>query len=188
MPSGMELRDRLVVFMGGRAAEKIIYNELLVGAQNDIERATGIARRMVMDWGMSKKIGPVSFKTGDDDPFLGREIQQQRNFSEHTMEIIDEEVSTIIQGAMQRAIDLLTENRQKLDDLTKKLIEKEELDRDEIREVLGPSVHETKPDWQPAFPSVDEDSNDGDSNDDPSDPKGDQTESEAKVESKSDNE
>ena len=152
--SEKELRDRLVVFMGGRAAEMIIYNELSVGAQNDIERATGIARRMVMDWGMSKKIGPVSFKSGDDDPFLGREIQQQRNFSEHTMEIIDDEVSGIIQEAMQRATDLLTEKRSELDELTRTLIEKEELDQDEIRNVLGASIHETKEEWKPAFPEL----------------------------------
>ncbi|MEE2641811.1 MAG: ATP-dependent zinc metalloprotease FtsH [Planctomycetota bacterium] len=149
-----ELRDRLVVFMGGRAAEKIIYDEMLVGAQNDIERATGIARRMVMDWGMSKRIGPVSFKTGDDDPFLGREIQQQRNFSEHTMEIIDDEVSGIIQQAMDKAIELLTENRGKLDELTRSLIEREELDHGEIKEIIGPSVHETKSGWTPAFPEL----------------------------------
>ena len=146
-----ELRDRLVVYMGGRAAEQIVYDELLVGAQNDIERATGIARHMVMDWGMSKKIGPVSFKTGEDDPFLGREIQQQRNFSEHTMEIIDEEVSHIIEEAMLRAKDLLNQHRGLLDQLTKQLVEREELDNDEIRKILGPSAQETRPDWVAAF-------------------------------------
>ena len=161
--SRKELLDRLVVFMGGRAAEKIVYNELLVGAQNDIERATGIARRMVMDWGMSQRIGPISFKTGDDDPFLGREIQQHRNFSEHTMEIIDDEVSQIIQESMQRAEDLLNEHRTRLDDLTKQLIEKEELDHDEIAKIIGPSVHQNKPDWQPAFPDLKSDNGNSDS-------------------------
>ncbi|MDB4756135.1 ATP-dependent zinc metalloprotease FtsH [Mariniblastus sp.] len=142
-----ELRDRLVVYMGGRAAEKVVYDERLVGAQNDIERATHIARRMVTDWGMSQKIGPVSFKTGDDDPFLGREMHQQRNFSEHTMEIIDEEVSEIIRDAMERAISMLTENRDKLDALTKSLIEHEELEAEGIEKVLGPSVHQKKEQW-----------------------------------------
>ncbi|MEC9091171.1 MAG: cell division protein FtsH, partial [Planctomycetota bacterium] len=108
-------------------------------------------RHMVMDWGMSKKIGPVSFKTGEDDPFLGREIQQQRNFSEHTMEIIDEEVSHIIEEAMLRAKDLLNQHRGLLDQLTKQLVEREELDNDEIRKILGPSAQETRPDWVAAF-------------------------------------
>ena len=102
---------------------------------------------MVTDWGMSQKIGPVSFKTGDDDPFLGREMHQQRNFSEHTMEIIDEEVSEIIRDAMERAISMLTENRDKLDALTKSLIEHEELEAEGIEKVLGPSVHQKKEQW-----------------------------------------
>ncbi|MEC7355397.1 MAG: ATP-dependent zinc metalloprotease FtsH, partial [Planctomycetota bacterium] len=88
--SESELRDELVVLLSGRAAEKLIYDEVSVGAENDLERATNLARRMVMNWGMSAKIGPVSYKVTGDDPFLGREINQQRQFSEHTMETIDE--------------------------------------------------------------------------------------------------
>ncbi|MFM8327995.1 MAG: cell division protein FtsH, partial [Pirellulaceae bacterium] len=83
-----EIRDQLVVLMAGRAAEKLIYDELTAGAENDLERATSMARRMVSHWGMSDKLGPVSYKLSDEDPFLGREMHQQRQFSEKTQELI----------------------------------------------------------------------------------------------------
>lgn len=139
--SESELRDHLAVLLGGRAAEKLVFNETTVGAENDLERATGLARRMVMNWGMSEKLGPVSCKMADDDPFLGREMHQQRQFSEHTMEMIDGEVSRILSEASQRAMKLLLEGRAKLDGLAKGLLEKEELDDNEIAAILGPSVH-----------------------------------------------
>ncbi|MEC7448314.1 MAG: ATP-dependent zinc metalloprotease FtsH, partial [Planctomycetota bacterium] len=124
--SESELRDELVVLLSGRAAEKLIYDEVSVGAENDLERATNLARRMVMNWGMSAKIGPVSYKVTGDDPFLGREINQQRQFSEHTMETIDEEVVSILSQASQRATQLLEEKREELRELTQALINSEE--------------------------------------------------------------
>ncbi|MEC7445491.1 MAG: ATP-dependent zinc metalloprotease FtsH, partial [Planctomycetota bacterium] len=139
--SESELRDELVVLLSGRAAEKMIYDEVSVGAENDLERATNLARRMVMNWGMSAKIGPVSYKVTGDDPFLGREINQQRQFSEHTMETIDEEVVSILSQASQRATQLLEEKREELRELTQALINSEELDRFAIEKVIGPSVH-----------------------------------------------
>ncbi|WP_254507739.1 ATP-dependent zinc metalloprotease FtsH [Anatilimnocola floriformis] len=138
--SESELRDQLVVLLAGRAAELIMYGEGTIGAQNDLERATAIARRMVTSWGMSKQIGPVAFKMSDDDPFLGREMHQQRTFSEHTMERIDEEIGRILREAAERANKILTDNREKLDKLSFRLIEKEELDDEDITLVLGPSV------------------------------------------------
>ena len=139
--SESELRDELVVLLSGRAAEKLIYDEVSVGAENDLERATNLARRMVMNWGMSAKIGPVSYKVTGDDPFLGREINQQRQFSEHTMETIDEEVVSILNQASRRATQLLEEKREELRELTQALINSEELDRFAIEKVIGPSVH-----------------------------------------------
>ncbi|MDX1944251.1 MAG: ATP-dependent zinc metalloprotease FtsH [Pirellulaceae bacterium] len=136
-----ELRDHLTMLLGGRAAEKLIYNETSVGAENDLERATSIARRMVMNWGMSDRLGPVSYKLGDDDPFLGREMHQQRAFSEHTLEVIDGEVSRILQEQSERAAQILTAQRDQLEALTKRLLEKEELDEFEIAAIIGPSVH-----------------------------------------------
>ena len=136
-----ELRDHLAVLLAGRAAEKLIYDETTVGAENDLERATGLARRMVMSWGMSERLGPVSYKLADDDPFLGREMHQQRQFSEATMETIDQEVARILGEASQRATDLLGQQRGKLEKLSQRLLEKEELNEQEITQILGPSIH-----------------------------------------------
>ncbi|MBM3999246.1 MAG: ATP-dependent zinc metalloprotease FtsH [Planctomycetes bacterium] len=139
--SERELLDQLTVLLGGRAAEKIVYEETTVGAENDLERATGLARRMVTHWGMSRRLGPVSYKLSEEDPFLGREIHQQRPFSEHTMEVIDAEVAKTLHESDERAVKLLIEHRDLLDRLTLALVEKEELDEKEIGEILGPSIH-----------------------------------------------
>jgi len=140
--SKRELEHQLIVLLGGRAAEKIVYSETCVGAENDLERATSIARRMVTHWGMSAKIGPVSYKTSDEDPFLGREIHQSRQFSEHTQELIDEEVARILLEADQKAEQLLREHRGELESITRSLLEKEELSEMEITDLIGPSIHE----------------------------------------------
>ena len=136
-----ELCDHLTVLLGGRAAEELIYNETTVGAENDLERATGMARRMVTHWGMSERLGPVSYKMTDEDPFLGREIHQQRQFSEYTMKVIDEEVTAILQQASKNAFDLLTQYATDLKNLAETLLQEEELDEPAIAQVLGPSVH-----------------------------------------------
>src|SRR5437773_2912537 len=136
-----ELRDHLAVLLAGRAAERLVYDESTVGAENDLERATQMARRMVTTWGMRDRRHPVSYKLSDEDPFLGREIHQQRQFSEHTMELIDEEVARILREQSNRASNLLTSQRQKLNELAEKLLEKEELDEHEIEAVLGESAH-----------------------------------------------
>jgi cell division protease FtsH len=148
--SESELRDHLAVLLAGRAAEKMIYDETTVGAENDLERATGLARRMVMNWGMSDKLGPVSYKMADDDPFLGREMHQQRQFSEHTMEMIDGEVSRILAESSKRASGLLSQGRDKLEELARGLLAKEELDEGEIAFILGPSVHAAKTSHTPS--------------------------------------
>ena len=139
--SEQEIIDHLVVLLAGRGAESIIYGELTVGAENDLERATSMARRMVTHWGMSDKLGPVSYKMSDEDPFMGREIQKPRSFSEHTMEVIDEEVLRILTEAQQASNKLLTERRDALQAITDGLMEHEELDRYEIADLIGPSVH-----------------------------------------------
>lgn len=141
--SEKQLRDRLAVLLGGRAAERLVYDESEAGAENDLERATSIARRMVMNWGMSEKIGPVSYKLSSDDPFLGRELHQQRQFSERTMELIDEEVARILRDASDRAMELLSTHREKLDLLTTALIKEEELDEADIIKLIGPPEGKT---------------------------------------------
>ena len=136
-----DILDNLVVLLGGRAAEKLIYAELSVGAENDLERATSMARRMVTHWGMSEKLGPVSYKTSDDDPFLGGQIHKTSQFSEHTLETIDEEVHSILTTAAKRALDMLIEHKDELEAITKGLMQHEELDRKQITELIGESVH-----------------------------------------------
>ena len=143
--SEKEILDHLVVLLAGRGAESIIYNELTVGAENDLERATSMARRMVTHWGMSEKLGPVSYKMSDEDPFLGREMQKSRSFSEHTMEVIDEEVHRILTEAQQAANELLIKHRDDLQAITDGLLKSEELDRYEIEDLIGPSVHGENP-------------------------------------------
>ena len=139
-----EIRDHLIVLLAGRAAEQLIYDELTVGAENDLERATSMARRMVTHWGMSEKLGPVSYKMTDEDPFLGREIHQNRQFSEHTMISIDEEVHKILQKAAADASSLLSDKVDDLKKITEGLLESEELDRKEIAVLIGDSVHTEK--------------------------------------------
>ena len=139
--SESEIRDQLVVLLAGRAAEKIVYDETSVGAENDLERATNLGRRMVSHWGMSLKLGPVSYKLSDSDPFLGREIHQQRQFSERTQETIDAEVGDTLRAADRRASDMLHARREELERLKDALMEREELDEKEITELIGPSVH-----------------------------------------------
>ena len=139
--SESELRDHLVVLLGGRAAEKLIYDETTAGAENDLERATSMARRMVTCWGMSERLGPVSYKLSDEDPFLGREMHQHRQFSEHTMELIDQEVAKILHHASSQASELLAAQRENLVKLTEGLLKEEELGEEAIEGLIGPSVH-----------------------------------------------
>src|SRR5437867_12919246 len=106
-----------------------------------MKRATQMTHRMDINWGMSDRLGPVSYKLSDEDPFLGREIHQQRQFSEHTMELIDDEVARILREQSDRATDHLARQRHKLSELAERLLEKEELDEHEIQTVLGKSVH-----------------------------------------------
>lgn len=132
------LRKRLVMMLGGRAAEKLVFDEVSAGAENDIERGTSLARRMVASWGMSESVGPVSFKQSDEHPFLGKEMHTYREFSEETARIIDIEVQTIMQESHEIATQLLVEYRAELDLLANALLEHEQIERLQLRELLGP--------------------------------------------------
>lgn len=131
------LKARIVMTMGGRAAEKMIFNEYSAGAQGDISQATQLARRMVASWGMSEVIGPVSFRQSEEHPFLGKEMHTYREFSEETTRLIDMEVQRIIKEAEQTAIQLLTRYRSKLDALVAALLETEDLEREAVASILG---------------------------------------------------
>jgi cell division protease FtsH len=142
--SESELYDRLAFLLGGRAAEKLVFGEYSAGAENDLERATQMVRRMVTQWGMSERLGPVAYKITDSDPFLGREMHEHRKFSEHMLQVIDEEISRILHEADKRSYDLLEDNRGSLDKLAAALIEHEEISDTEIGELIGPSVHDSE--------------------------------------------
>ncbi len=139
-----ELEGRLGVSMGGREAERLVFNELTAGAEADLKYVTQIAQKMVTAWGMSKRIGPVAFRLSEDHPFLGKEIAGgSREFSENTAQIIDEEVMAILHAASQRAYETLKLNRNMLDALAHSLLLHEELDEKQIENILGPPVYRT---------------------------------------------
>ena len=124
-----ELLDQLAYMMGGRAAEELVFHDPTTGASNDIEKATNVARAMVTQYGMTERLGAIKLGSGDAEPFLGRDIGHSRDYSEEIAAIVDEEVSKLISNAHQEAFDILTENRDVLDDLVRALFEKETLDR-----------------------------------------------------------
>ncbi len=122
--------------LGGRAAEKIIFNHYTTGAGNDIEKATNIARKMVCEWGMSDQLGPLSYGAKEEEIFLGREIQRHRDYSERTAIEIDDEVRRIVNTAMIRAEKILNDNNDLLHKLSMELLEREILDSDEIEKLI----------------------------------------------------
>jgi cell division protease FtsH len=122
--------------LGGRAAEKIIFNHYTTGAGNDIEKATGIARKMVCEWGMSDKLGPLSYGAKEEEIFLGREIQKHRDYSEKTAIEIDGEIQGIVNTAMARAEQILKDNIDLLHKLSRELLEREILDSEEIEKII----------------------------------------------------
>ncbi len=138
--SESELHTRLVFLLGGRMAEKIRFDEFTAGAEDDLKRATQLARRMVTHWGMSERLGPVAFRAHEEHPFLGREMSEPREFSEHTAQVIDEEIVRILREASKRAEDLLQEHRDKLDALASALDREEELDERQIEALIGPAT------------------------------------------------
>ena len=131
------LHDRITIMMGGYAAEDIIFQENTTGAQNDIDQATEIARRMVCEWGMSKSLGPIAFGQKDEPIFLGKEIARHRDYSDETAQKIDKEIRYIVESALKKAKDLLTEHKDHMELLAKTLMQKETLDDAQIRELLG---------------------------------------------------
>jgi cell division protease FtsH len=136
-----ELHTRLVIGLGGRASEKMVFNEFSAGAENDLNNVTQIARRMVTHWGMSDRLGPVAFRDSEDHPFLGKEMTEPRRYSEHTAQLIDEEISRILHKASDKAFDLLARHRDKLDALAKALEESETLDESDIEALIGPPAY-----------------------------------------------
>lgn len=131
------LANRIAILMGGRCAEEIVFNQQTTGASNDIERATQLARRMVCEWGMSEAVGPLNFGKRDDAVFLGRDIAQPRDYSEHTAIQIDGEVRKIVEENHQRASQILLDHRELLDSVALALLERETLDLREMDEIIA---------------------------------------------------
>ncbi|WP_415279517.1 ATP-dependent zinc metalloprotease FtsH [Clostridium perfringens] len=135
--SKKQLKDKMVELLGGRVAEKLVIGDISAGAKNDIDRASHIARSMVMEYGMSDVIGPISFGNSDGgEVFLGRDIGKSSNISEETSAKIDEEIKKLIDEAYDRAESILRENISKLNAVTDVLLQKEKIDGDEFREIF----------------------------------------------------
>ncbi|WP_058305667.1 ATP-dependent zinc metalloprotease FtsH [Gracilibacillus massiliensis] len=131
-----ELFDKITGLLGGRVAEEVIFGEVSTGAHNDFQRATGIARKMVMEYGMSEKIGPLQFGSSNGQVFLGRDMQNEQNYSDAIAYEIDQEVQNFIQMSYDRAKQILTENRDKLELVAKTLLEIETLDANQIKSLF----------------------------------------------------
>jgi cell division protease FtsH len=151
--SESELHTRLSFLLGGRAAEKLRFNEFSAGAEDDLKQATSLARRMVTHWGMSERLGPVAFRASEHHPFLGKDISEPREFSEHTAQVIDEEIVRFLRKASERAEQVLNDHRDKLDRLATALEREEVLDERQIEELIGPSAYE--PRWSEETRPVD---------------------------------
>jgi len=153
------LLARIAVLMGGRAAEDLIFNTFTTGAGNDIEQATDMARKMVCEWGMSERMGPLSFGKKDESIFLGREMATHKNYSEQTAERIDDEIKRIVDESYERALALLRGNLKTLHNLSECLIEKENLSGLQVDEIIesgkliSPELSETTV-LKPAEPEV----------------------------------
>ncbi|HLR51921.1 MAG TPA: ATP-dependent zinc metalloprotease FtsH [Candidatus Avamphibacillus sp.] len=135
-----ELFDKITGLLGGRVAEEIIFGEVSTGASNDFERATSIARRMITEFGMSEKIGPLQFTSGGGQVFLGRDIQDDSNYSEAIAQLIDEEMQNFINYCYDRAKRILTENKDKLELIAQTLLEVETLDAKQIKSLFEDGV------------------------------------------------
>lgn len=149
-----KLNSILAMLLGGRASEVLFLETLSTGAGNDLEKATELARKMVCEWGMSEELGPVTHTDSNDTIFLGRELNKTRDYSEHTARTIDSEIKRIVEEAYSRAIDILNENRDIVEWIADRLLEKETISSSEIRSIF----RELRPDLEsiPSLGSIDE--------------------------------
>ncbi len=131
-----ELLSRVAGMLGGRAADMIVFGEKTTGASNDIEAATNLARKMVCEWGMSDRLGPLKFGQKEEMVFLGKDLGSAKNYSEQTAEAIDVEVKVIVDGGLERALAVLHDKRDLLDKIAGTLLEREQLDREDMEKLM----------------------------------------------------
>ncbi|HWG43065.1 MAG TPA: ATP-dependent zinc metalloprotease FtsH [Gemmataceae bacterium] len=134
-------KAKLVMMMGGRAIERLIYGQPYAGVEMDLKQATKLARYMVTHWGMSERLGPMSFRMGEEHVFLGKEIQESRDFSESTAAVIDDEVQKLLRAADEHAFELLQANRDKVERIVDALMQREELLREEIEVIINDTAN-----------------------------------------------
>jgi cell division protease FtsH len=134
------LHAELVMFLAGRAAEKLVFDEYSAGAESDLSRATQVARSMVAHWGMSPLIGPVALRQGEEHPFLGKELHHAREFSDATANLIDTEIARILRDASNKATEILVNYRSELDLISDALLERETLNYEDLVKILGEPV------------------------------------------------
>jgi cell division protease FtsH len=139
LTSKEELIDDITSLLGGRVAEEIAFGRVWTGASNDLQRVTAIARAMITKFGMSEKLGTLAIGRSKDNPFLGRDYYEERDYSEDVARMIDEEVRNIVDRCYQRATDIVTTHRKQLDDIVSALLERETLDREEFLAVMAGS-------------------------------------------------
>ncbi|MGB4435368.1 MAG: ATP-dependent zinc metalloprotease FtsH [Defluviitoga tunisiensis] len=142
--SKSEILDDLVVLLGGRAAEEIVFKDITTGAENDLKRATQIARKVVAELGMSEKIGPVSWSDESEETFLARELFQEVNYSDETAKEIDLEIKRLINESYEKAKTMLLEQKEKLDLIANYLLDKETISGEELKNLLDKDVNELK--------------------------------------------
>jgi cell division protease FtsH len=130
------LVNQITILLGGRSAEEIVFQQQTTGAGNDLEKATEVARKMVCEWGMSDKMGPLTFGKAEEHIFLGREVSRPKDYSEETAILIDSEIKRIVTDCAARARQLLDTNLEKLHILARALLERETLDGEEINRIL----------------------------------------------------
>jgi cell division protease FtsH len=131
-----ELLARLAVLLGGRAAEELVFGEVTTGAHNDLAKATDLAARMVTEFGMSDRIGPLSFARAEGEVFLGRDLTKEKHYSDKMLEIVDDEVRKLVEDAKTQANKILRDNQTTLNTMADALVERENLDSDELELIM----------------------------------------------------
>ena len=164
------LYNNLAIFMGGRVAEEICLGQMTTGAGNDIERATEMARKMVCEWGMSEKMGPLTYGTKEEQVFLGKDFSQQKNFSDQTAKLIDQEVKALVMSGYEKAREIITEHRDSLEKMALALLDRETLNASEVKDIIDGKIPpadgqetKTKPEGEVSSPKKTQSTADDDS-------------------------